>query len=87
MKIFYKILHKLFGFDYIAVNNYPQGYKILRLQVTANNYPYYLGANGNIVLIVESEKYIWLTCRPEKYFGENDIINRLARQRGKNETI
>jgi len=67
----YKLLHWIFGWDYIYwKNSASQG--IARLKVLPDKtlcfYQYRL--TNLIKPIKNPDDYLWLTCKPEKYFPE-----------------
>lgn len=64
----YKLLHKLFGWDYIQFSSHGGG--VSRVQVDEMNRPWYWRwrFEGTAEIIRKPEDVIWLTCSPEKYF-------------------
>ena len=67
----WKLLNKLFGYDYIAWNNHAAS-GVARVQKDGNGIPYYFRYK-NICLtdrITSAEQVIWLTCSSEKYLKE-----------------
>jgi hypothetical protein len=66
----YKILHKLFGWDYIHWQNVcDRG--IARAHLDAENKPYFwkYKMTGVLEKITSAEQVTWLTCKPEKYIS------------------
>ena len=64
----YKLLHKLFGWDYIQWQNFAdQG--IARVHQTPAGEVYYWRYKSSKVIdkITGYNKVTWLTCKPEKY--------------------
>jgi hypothetical protein len=64
--MFYKILNKLFGIDYVIVKH---GYdsKILPVDKDFDGNVFYKHW-GNAFLILNKEKVLWITCESSKYF-------------------
>ena len=65
----YKILNKLFGWDYIHWDNFAdQG--IARVRVSRDGTVYYWRYKNTRVLdyIDDNKRITWLTCKREKYF-------------------
>ena len=65
----YKLLNKLFGWDYIQwKNSDSQG--VARVHVDGMRRVWYWRYKGTKVvdIIVDPTKVIWLTCSPKKYF-------------------
>lgn len=64
----YKLLHRLFGWDYIAWRNTAdQG--VARVHVSADGVVFYWQYKTTKVLarIKRTDQVLWLTCKPEKY--------------------
>ena len=69
----YKLLHKLFGWDYLQWYNYTdQG--IARIHVTPDGVAYYWRYKHTKVidLIEYNKKVLFLTCRRDKYIKHID---------------
>ncbi len=65
----YKILNKLFGWDFIYwANCASQGVSIIRTDYYGN--PYYVWAVGVKVRITSRDQVMWLTCPSDKYLKE-----------------
>ena len=67
----YKLLHKLFGWDYVQQSNSVDG-GIARIHQDAQGRPYYWRYKSIKVIDRLDEldcitKVVWLTCQPEKY--------------------
>lgn len=65
----YRLLHRLFGWDYIAwENNADEG--IARVHVDGGGRVFYWRYKSTNVadIIKRPEQVLWLTCKPEKYF-------------------
>ena len=64
----YKLLHKLFGWDYIAWENTADN-GIARVFKDENNCVYYWRYKGIKVAdrILSKDQVIWLTCNPDKF--------------------
>lgn len=68
----YKILNKLFGWDYVQwKNSADQG--IARVHVDSLDRVYYWRYKITKVadIIQHKDSVLWLTCHPSKYFKEN----------------
>jgi len=68
LKMIYKLLNKLFGWDYISWSNFAdQG--VARVHTSACGKVYYWRYKNTKVAdeITNKEQVIWLTCPPEKY--------------------
>jgi len=66
----YKLLHKLFGWDYIQWRN-TAGHGIARVFIDHAGRVCYWRYKGINVLdeITDPKNVYWLTCSPLKYFG------------------
>lgn len=67
----YKILHWLFGWDYIAwENSWDEG--IAKVHVSANGRVWYWRYRNIAVWdeIKASDQVLWLTCHPDKYLNK-----------------
>ena len=83
----YKLLNKLFGWDYIQwENSADQG--IARVHVDGLNRVFYWRYKSTKVvdIILDPAKVIWLTCSPNKYFRPSlpkqanvDVLTSLKR--------
>ena len=72
----YKILHKLFGWDYIYWDNIADT-GIARIHVDAENKPFYWRYKSTKVLDNvdgTDSKIRWLTCPRSKYFPNKDVL-------------
>jgi len=67
----YKILHKLFGWDYIQWRNTADR-GIARVFIAKDKRVYYWRYKNTklLDLITNPKHVIWLTCSPTKYFNE-----------------
>ena len=65
----YKLLHKLFGWDYIAWRNSADS-DIARVRVTPMGEVYYWRYKLTKIadVITDPKKVMWLTCHSDKYF-------------------
>lgn len=69
----WKLLHTLFGWDYIAWKNMAdQG--VARVHKDALGLPYYWRYKNTKVLDVirSKDQVVWLTCKPEKYIKSKE---------------
>lgn len=83
----YKLLNKLFGWDYIQwKNSADQG--VARVHVDGMRRVWYWRYKGSKVvdIIVDPAKVVWLTCSPNKYFPPSlpkstnvDVLTSLKR--------
>ena len=67
--MFYKVLNKLFGWNYIYwYNSADQG--IARVFVSRDGKVYYWRYKSTKLMdiVTDPKDVVWLTCRPEKYF-------------------
>ena len=65
----YKILNKLFGWDFIYwKNSASQGVSRIRTDYYGN--PYYIWSVGVRVRITVKDQVMWITCSAEKYLKE-----------------
>ena len=64
----YKLLHWLFGWDYIHWENSADS-GIARVRVDHNRSVYYWRYGNTKIAdsITDAKKFLWLTCEPEKY--------------------
>lgn len=62
----YKLLNKLFGWDYVRWQNYSDAC-VTRVRLDAWGRPYCIYGNFVTIRITDSNKFTWLTCKPEKY--------------------
>jgi hypothetical protein len=64
----YKILHKVFGWDYVYWHNYADE-GIARVHLDAESKPFYWRYKITSLLdnITSADQVTWLTCKPEKY--------------------
>ena len=74
MTLYNKILHKLFGYDFIQWENKDE-IGIAKVVVLPNGkvayqYKYH---DRYVTMINNPNAVIWLTCKPEKYFPNNLI--------------
>ena len=83
----YKLLNKLFGWDYISWSN-PAAHGVARVHVDGMRRVWYWRYKGTKVvdIIVDPAKVIWLTCSPNKYFRPSvpkpakvDVLSSLNR--------
>lgn len=65
----YKLLHKLFGWDYVQFEKGMYG-GISRVQLDGMKRPWYWRFKSSKIgeIIRKPEDVIWLTCSPDKYF-------------------
>ena len=78
MRYFYRVIHSLFGLDYIyweqeTINNSYSG--VSRIFISKDGRPcFWLSFAGQKKLkgLEAREAVIWLTCPPEKYFKTED---------------
>ena len=71
----WKILHKLFGWDYINIR-YPYASisdRIARVYVDGEGNPYYWFHSTATKISDELNWITWLTCHPGKYFHSDKI--------------
>lgn len=76
----YKLLHKLFGWDYVAwQNSASQG--IARVHVSADGIVWYWRYKSTQLpdQILRPQQVLWLTCHPAKYFPENSADQQGAK--------
>jgi hypothetical protein len=69
----YKILHRLFGFDYIQYSFYY--YKTVKARIAIlpdGTIGFWIA--GTFFKLYSPDHIIWLTCKPEKYFKPNKEI-------------
>ena len=69
----YKILHKLFGWDYIHWKDAINAFGIARIHTDAEGNPYfwkYKNINCLVCLKDTYHRIVWLTCKREKYLGD-----------------
>lgn len=67
----YKLLHKLFGWDYIAWNNSADHGIAKVIVLPDGKICYYRYKSTKLIDIIhEPKQVLWLTCKPEKYFSE-----------------
>ncbi len=66
----YKLLNKLFGWDYIQWSNFADS-GIARVQKDFNGKLYYFRYRSIKVIDVihDKDNFIWLTCEPIKYIN------------------
>ena len=83
----YKLLNKLFGWDYIGWSNSVDD-GVARVHVDGMRRVWYWRYKGTKVadIIVDPAKVIWLTCSPNKYFRPSvpkpakvDVLSSLNR--------
>jgi len=83
----YKLLNKLFGWDYIGWSNSAAS-GVARVHVDGMRRVWYWRYKGTKVvdIIVDPTKVIWLTCSPNKYFPPSlpkrtnvDVLTSLKR--------
>ena len=69
----YKLLNKLFGWDYIQWENSADA-RIARVHVDGMGRVWYWQYKSikAVEIIVDPTKVIWLTCSPDKYFPPSD---------------
>ena len=67
----YKILNKLFGWDYVAWSNSCDN-GIARVYKSLDNKVWYFRYKNTklIDLIKNQDQVVWLTCKPSKYIGD-----------------
>lgn len=67
----YKLLHFLFGWDYISWHN-TVAYGVARIYKNPNGTVYYWRYKTTQLLdvITQPKQVIWLTCSSDKYFKE-----------------
>ena len=66
----YKILHYLFGWDYVYWKYSYNG--ISRIHFDAEG-KIYIWKYGEIAHIENKKDFVWLTCKPEKYLKADTI--------------
>ncbi len=65
----YRLLHRLFGYDYVFWEGlFTSG--IARLHLSGDRQPYYW-VNGRARVINSRDQVVWLTSSPEKYLPQN----------------
>lgn len=62
----YKILNKLFGWDYITISGWNSGF--CRIYKSPDGVPYVTYPPYKAEKLLETDKIIFITCRKEKYF-------------------